>query len=189
MKHDVSKPLTKGAKRTLDAFSMEMLTMLSEKPFEEITVWQLCEAVQYPRATFYNYFEDKYDLLHYCWQTLAEQIGLSEYHHAEENTMLYLYFERIYDFTKRNETVIRRILSRNDEAGYMVSSFQNFLNHQMRLIFSTCPEATQKAIPNDLLADHYSNTLFLVWRWAAIKHPACTKKQAHQYLACLVGKV
>lgn len=59
----------------------------------------------------------------------------------------------------------------------------------MQLIFSTCLEAIQKDIPNDLLADHYSNTLFLVWRWAAVKHPACMKEQAHQYLACLVGKV
>ena len=52
-----------------------MFMLLSEKSFEEITVRQLCEAAQYPRATFYNYFDDKYDLLGYCWQTLAEQVG------------------------------------------------------------------------------------------------------------------
>ena len=84
MKYDITKPLTKGAKRTLRAFSKEMFMLLSEKSFEEITVGQLCEAAQYPRATFYNYFDDKYDLLGYCWQTLAEQIGFSDYHHAEE---------------------------------------------------------------------------------------------------------
>lgn len=49
--------------------------LLSEKSFEEITVGQLCEAAQYPRATFYNYFDDKYDLLGYCWQTLAAQVA------------------------------------------------------------------------------------------------------------------
>ncbi len=189
MKYDVSKPLTRGAKRTLKAFSRGMLTLLSENSFEEITVWHLCEAVQYPRATFYNHFEDKYDLLYYCWQTLAEQIGLGEYYHAEENAMLYLYFDRIYDFTKQHEEVIRKVLSRNTEDGYMFASFRNFLHDQMRLIFSTCPEAAQKDIPNELLADHYSNTLFLVWQWAAVKHPDCTKEQAHQYLACLVGRV
>ncbi len=186
MKYDITKPLTKGAKRTLEAFSREMFVSLSEKSFEETTVGQLCEAAQYPRATFYNYFDDKYDLLHYCWQTLAEQMGLSEYYHAEENEMLYLYFDRIYDFTKQNEDIIHKVLSHNSEIGYMLSSFRNFLNNTMRLIFETCPEASEKDIPNELLADHYSNTLFIVLQWAAIKNADCTKEQAHKYLCSLV---
>lgn len=188
MKYDVTKPLTKGAKRTLEAFTREMFILLSEKSFEEITVGQLCEKAQYPRATFYNYFDDKYDLLNYCWQALAEQVGLGEYHHAEENEMLYLYFDRIYDFTKQNEAVIRKVLLYNSEVGYMFSSFRNFLNSEMRSIFKTCPEATKKDIPNELLADHYSNTLFLIWQWVAIKNTNCSKAQAHQYLKLLIAQ-
>ncbi len=189
MKYDTTKPLTKGAKRTLGAFTKEMFMFLSVKSFEEITVGQLCEAAQYPRATFYNYFDDKYDLLEYCWQTLARQVGFEEYHHAEENEMLYLYFDRIYDFTKQNEAVIHKVLLHNSEGGYMFSSFRNFLNNTMRQIFKDCTEATQKDIPNELLADHYSNTLFLVWQWAAIKKSDCTKEQAHKYLRCLVSNL
>lgn len=102
MKYDLTKPLTRGAKRTLDAFRREMFSRLSEKPFEEITVGELCENAQYPRATFYNYFDDKYDLLNYCWLSLAEEIGLSEYHYAPESQMLFLYFDRIYSFTKEH---------------------------------------------------------------------------------------
>lgn len=189
MKYDITKPLTKGTKRTLWAFSREMFMLLSEEAFEKITVGQLCTAAQYPRATFYNYFDDKYDLLGYCWQTLAEQIGFSDYHHAEENEMLYLYFDRIYDFTKQNEEVIHKVLLHNSEVGYMFSSFRNFLNNKMRFIFKSCPEAMQKDLPNELLADHYSNTLFLVWQWAAVKRSDCTKEQAHKYLRTLVGNL
>ncbi len=188
MKYDITKPLTKGAKRTLGAFSREMFMLLSEKAFEKITVGQLCEAAQYPRATFYNYFDDKYDLLGYCWQTLAEQVGFINYHHAEENEMLYLYFDRIYDFTKQNEDVIHKVLLHNSEVGYMFSSFKNFLNNTMRQIFNDCTEAAQKDIPNELLADHY-NTLFLVWQWATVKKSDCTKEQAHKYLCSLVGNL
>lgn len=189
MKYDTTKPLTKGAKRTLGAFTKEMFVLLSKKTFEEITVGQLCEAAQYPRATFYNYFDDKYDLLDYCWQSLAGQVGFSDYHHAAENEMLYLYFDRIYDFTKENEAVIHKVLSHNSEVGYMFSSFRNFLSNTIRQIFKDCTEATQKDIPNALLADHYSNTLFLVWQWVAFKNPHCTKEQAHTYLCALVGNL
>lgn len=188
MKYDTTKPLTKGAKRTLGAFSREMFMLLSEKSFEEITVGQLCEAAQYPRATFYNYFDDKYDMLGYCWHTLAEQVGFDEYHHAEENEMLYLYFDRIYDFTKQNENVIHKVLLHNSEVGYMFSSFRNFLNNKMRFIFKSCPEAMQKDIPNELLADHYSNTLFLVWQWVTIRSTNCSKEQAHEYLKVLISQ-
>lgn len=118
MKYDGSRPMTRGAKRTLTAFSNEMLSLLTKKPFEEMTVGELCEGAQYPRATFYNYFDDKYDLLEYCWQTLAAQIGLSEYHHAPENEMLYLYFDRIYDFTRENRSTVSQILLHNPENGY-----------------------------------------------------------------------
>ena len=146
MKYDLSKPITRGAKRTLDALSSAMFFLLSGKSFEEITVGALCEQAQYPRATFYNYFDDKYDLLNYCWLSLAEKIGLSEYHYAPENEMLYLFFDRIYDFTKQHEAVIHKVLLHNSEVGYMFSSFRNFLNNNMRFIFKTCPEAAQKNI-------------------------------------------
>ena len=189
MKYDLSKPLTRGAKRTLDALSGAMFFLLSEKSFEEITVGELCEKAQYPRATFYNYFDDKYDLLNYCWLSLAEKVGLSEYHHAPENEMLYLFFDRIYTFTKHNSELISRVLSHNPEAGYMFSSFRNYLNGQMRQIFKDCPDAEEKDIPNELLADHYSNTLFLVWQWTAVKNRACDKQQAVRYLQKLLSTV
>ena len=182
MKYDLSKPITRGARRTLDALSGAMLFLLSEKSFEEITVGALCEQAQYPRATFYNYFDDKYDLLNYCWLSLAEKIGLSEYRHAPENEMLYLFFDRIYAFTKQYSAHIGHVLSHNPEIGYMFSSFRNFLSSRMRRIFRECPDALHKDIPNELLADHYSNTLFLVWQWSAVKHADCSKEMAHAYL-------
>ena len=186
MKYDLSKPFTRGTRRTLDTLSGEMFLLLAEKSFKTITVGEVCEHAQYPRATFYNYFDDKYDLLNYCWLSLAEKIGLSEYHHAPKNEMLYLFFDRIYAFTKQNSEQISRVLSHNPEVGYMFSSFRSFLNSQMRRIFRECPDALRQDIPNELLADHYSNTLFLVWQWSAVKHADCSKETAHAYLKQLL---
>lgn len=112
---------------------------------------ELCEGAQYPRATFYNYFDDKYDLLEYCWQTLAAQIGLSEYHHAPENEMLYLYFDRIYDFTRENKSTVSQILLHNPENGYMVSSFRSFLSGQMREIFKSVWMLQKRRSPRNCL--------------------------------------
>ena len=189
MKYDAKKKLSKGQLRTLDAFSKEMFMLLSNNSFEEITVGELCNNTNYPRATFYNYFDDKYDLLNYCWQTLALKIGFDEYKHSEDNEMLYVYFDRIYNFTKDNIEMINKVLLHNSEVGYMFSSFRNYLTNQMRFVFKDCPVANKKDIPNRLLADHFSNTLILVWQYSTIMDETCTRKQAHKYLRYLIDNL
>lgn len=72
MKIDVTKHLTLGAKRTLKAFRVAMFDALSEKDFDRITVNDICKKSEYPRATFYNYFDDKLDLLEYLWSYIVK---------------------------------------------------------------------------------------------------------------------
>ncbi|GAF36904.1 predicted transcriptional regulator [Lentilactobacillus farraginis DSM 18382 = JCM 14108] len=74
MKYDLSKKPTRGAQRTLTAFFKTMLGLLSKKAFETISVNEICQVSNFPRATFYNYFDDKYDLVDYCWHVLAAEI-------------------------------------------------------------------------------------------------------------------
>ncbi|MCR5640913.1 MAG: TetR/AcrR family transcriptional regulator [Lachnospiraceae bacterium] len=55
------------AKRTIKIFMESLCGLMMEKPFDKVTVSDICETSMIPRATFYNYFEDKYDLLNtYC---------------------------------------------------------------------------------------------------------------------------
>lgn len=187
MKYDLSKPISHSAERTLAAFSEALFQLLAEKAFEEISAGEICLEARFPRSTFYNYFDDKFDLLNYCWITLTKEIGLGEYRHTEENEMLYLYFDRIYDFTQAHLDVIDAIISHNPEVGYMFSSFHSFLNREMRIIFKDCQEASRMDIPNELLADHYSNTLFLVWEWATRERGGFAKEKAHSYLKLLLS--
>lgn len=67
MKINVSTKLGNFSKRVLNDFSKKMFEMLENMPLEKITVQKICDACRYPRSTFYNYFEDIYDLMDYCW--------------------------------------------------------------------------------------------------------------------------
>lgn len=49
----------KTKKALFDAF----MKLLSEKPFDEITVNELCDAAGIRRATFYKHYSDKFDFL------------------------------------------------------------------------------------------------------------------------------
>ena len=93
---------TRFAKRALEDFSRTMIELLSKKPFENIMVSEICEISNYPRATFYNYFEDKYDLLNYCWDCFGEKIDFqNDYDYMDTDEKMYDLFNSLYDFFKR----------------------------------------------------------------------------------------
>ncbi len=187
MKYDLTKKATRGAERTLDAFSGTMFELLSTKPFEEITVNELCEKSNYPRATFYNYFDDKYDLLNYCWYTIGKHIHLEQYAELDPEESLYIFFDRAYDFASTYLVNIQRILKFNSTRTFLLNHFRGYLDNQMREIFrqSSCKEHYK--IPYEIIADHYSNTVFLILEWSFLRGNNCSKAQAHEYLKYLLG--
>lgn len=186
MKYDLSKKPTRGAQRTLEAFSNTMFQLVSKHPFEEISVNQLCEICNYPRATFYNYFDDKYDLLEYCWYVLSEQIDLQQFTQIPSEQVLFVYFGRIYDLLDERYEWLKKILKFNSLNSSLILSFIEYLKKQTREIFYTCitseTQQPQIDIPVELLADHYSNTLLLVLEWIFFKQNKTDKELAHRYL-------
>ena len=65
-----------SARRTYTLLQQAFFKLLTEKPFEKITLKELCDTAMVPRSTFYRYFEDKYDLLGYCLQNLDLDIDV-----------------------------------------------------------------------------------------------------------------
>ena len=65
-------------RRTYALLRGAFLKELSMLPLEQITLTEICNTSLVSRSTFYRYFEDKYDLLHYCLLSLIEEVGLTE---------------------------------------------------------------------------------------------------------------
>ena len=65
-----------SARRTYTLLQQAFFKLLTEVPFEKITLKELCDTAMIPRSTFYRYFEDKYDLLGYCLQNFFENMDL-----------------------------------------------------------------------------------------------------------------
>ncbi|MDO4854164.1 MAG: TetR/AcrR family transcriptional regulator [Coriobacteriia bacterium] len=186
MKYDLTKKPTKGAARALDAFRGALLGLVARKSFESVSTSEVCEEAGYPRATFYNYFDDKYDLLNYCWVWLAGQMGLGRTEHEPRNQALYDIYDRMAGFTEKHAGAIRAIRVHNDEAGYLCASFHTFMAAQAREIFRDCPYAAESPVPADLLADHYTQTIMLVWQHCCLDG-AASRAKALSYLEVLLG--
>ena len=60
--------------RMKDFLAESLAALMQEKPFEKITIKQICDRTGVIRATFYNHFEDKYDALNYiCVMMLCDE--------------------------------------------------------------------------------------------------------------------
>lgn len=60
--------------RTKSSLIRTMQEMLSEMPFEKITVKDLCERAGISRITFYNYYSDKYALLEEMFRKMEAEL-------------------------------------------------------------------------------------------------------------------
>lgn len=187
VKYDLTKRPTKGAQRTLRAFSSAMFDLLELKSFEAISVNEICERSDYPRATFYNYFDDKYDLVNYCWYLLAIEIRVGEAPKLSPDEILVTYFDRLYHFFDHHHRQMTAILQHNDVDETLVASFTNYLKQTVRTIFRQVFGDLRLNIPSELLVTQCSATLLNLIEWIFLQDEPTTLAEAHRYLLILMG--
>lgn len=186
MKYDLSKKQTKGAKRTLDSFSTAMFTLLTKKNFEKININELCELTSIPRATFYNYFDDKFDLMSYCWYTLAHKIHIEDYKDIAPEQRTYIFFNRMYDLLLTNKLIIKKMLKNNPKNSLLLYHFHSYFYEKAKEIFHNS-SINLYNIPYEIISHHYCNTILLVFEWAFFENNNVSKDEAYGYLKCLLG--
>ena len=59
-----------------DLLSEGLYILMQQKPFEKITIKQICDKTGVIRGTFYNHFMDKYEALEYLIHRMYNQIQL-----------------------------------------------------------------------------------------------------------------
>lgn len=187
MKYDITKPPTRSAKRVLGAMSEALLSLLCKKNFDEITVAELCEASDYPRATFYNYFDDKYDLLDFFWLGISRMVRFEEYSKYSYGELTDVYFDRLYTLFESYESEVTQILEHNSHDGYFISSCRIYLTRSIRTMLENMYTEELIKVPFGVMAEHFANTLLLVFRERFDKSgKKPTKEKTKEYLCYLL---
>lgn len=189
MKYDLKKTPTRGAQRTLQAFSTTMYQLIANKAFEEITVNQICEISNFPRATFYNYFDDKYDLLDYCWYLITKDLQVEMQDSIQSASDLTGYLDRLYYLLDTHRDLLQQTCQYNPIDSTLVTHFNTYLKKTIRRVFYTDLVNYNVPIPLTMLADHYSNTVIMMLVAMFRQDNPITLDQAHEYLAVLLGNL
>ncbi len=148
-----------------DLLSEGLYLLILEKPFEKITVKQICDKTGVIRGTFYNHFMDKYDALEYLTNRLiVEDFDFSQAdEHVEISRRFALhalevfydkqeFFKRAFTITGQNsfESMLENIFTK------MYNSIFEYYN----VDFSKVP------VTKEYLAKHLANTsIFICHEW------------------------
>lgn len=189
MKRDLKKPLTKWAQRALTAISGALTELLCARAFEEISASEIASAARLPRATFYNYFDDKYDLLNFYWHLVfhAPVFGVDE--GTGEAPMVY--FDRFYELLERNGDTVRRILEHNTPDGYLLASCRIFMTGEIKgMLEQAQPRSDRpKSVTPDLLAEHSARTILLILEKRFLRTAQLTKQDVQTAVHYLLSEL
>lgn len=188
MKYDISKKATIGAKRTLTNLQQALLSSLCKKSFEEITVGELCEKAMLTRGTFYNYFEDKYDLLEYCFNIVRRKLDTGEkMGNCEER--LNILMNNCFDFLDENQAIVLKVLQHNSPEQFLIKQIRFYLISGMLEVSRNNTEEHQYKVPAEMAANLYSQAILIILEWKYLNQKECSKEQAQKYLKQLVSGI
>ena len=185
MKFDEIDKNRRFSKRLLDDFTNALLNLLQQKKLESITIGELCDLTNYPRSTFYNYFEDIYALMDYCWQYIYNNIKLDEDNVTHDKRTLIL-FRHTYDYMEQHRSIIDQLVSHNPKDGAMMQSLDRFIKNTIFKMINECPLSYKFPMPYHMIALHYSNTIQMILS-ACFLDQTITKEQAINYIDFLLG--
>lgn len=186
MKFEWNSSLKRGARRVLEAFTAAFMKQITKRDFDDITVNDLCEESGYPRATFYNYFDDKYDLLNFLFMRVANHVAIDEFYEAPSEDLYGLIFDKVYDLVAEVAPYIRLMMKNNAMDGYLFVSCKTYLIGRIQHHFSRLPAAETCPVPVDMMAEYYCNTLWLVLERCFVKEPILPKETARAYVRYLL---
>ena len=110
-----------SVRRTYLLLMKALLDLLAEIPFEKISLTDICRVSMVSRSTFYRYFEDKYDLLHYCVNMYIEGLRpVEDLIYFKSTDSLRQFLEYLIAQVDENITLYRRIYQTNKNGSLML---------------------------------------------------------------------
>ena len=189
MKFKLSDKTSRFAKRTLADFSEKMIAMLADMPLEEMSVQKICDICNYPRSTFYNYFDDIYDLMDYCWSAIMKDMKIEKYLNVQGEQDTEQIFSLLYEYLDRYRPQIYRILLKNSLEERCMASLRVFMKKQIGQIISKCPGTRDFPVREDIMVDYYAATFEMLLEKCFFAKEQLSKEEALQTVGFLLGSV
>ncbi len=139
------------------------MVLLQEKELEKVTVKELCDRCLIPKSTFYNYFENIYDLAVYSMDYYRKNI-LRSYD-----------YKVVYEFEDMGDTFetfllshkqeIRKIMKHNPEGSAFYAIMQKYTSDGFVRIFEKFEKYRNKDYPIRVQANISASVFICILQW------------------------
>ena len=172
--------------KTRTALYNSLLSLMEEKPFEEIRVSDICNRALINRSTFYAHFDDKYELLSSCIDNLKNSLTRELKKSQNISNTKEYYMELV-------KTFLNHIEEKKD--AYLAIAKHNSNNIVTDIICDAIDTDIQErikyynnetTIPTNILAKFYSGAVVSVAIYWMYHVNSYTKKEMIDYLTVLL---
>jgi AcrR family transcriptional regulator len=161
-----------------------LLSLLEQRPFESISVTEICEKAMVHRVTFYKHFQDKYDLLEYGLQTTQMQIF--EELHREETSQTKRKHIRILEQIARHRRLYSLMMVEKE-----THSLPSLMRQQIARDIETDLKQTQEKgiqlpMPPEVMAQFYGGAIVTLGGWWLENEMSISIEELARYLDILL---
>lgn len=189
----VSSRLDRRKARTRRQLHDALISLILERPYDEITVQDITDRADLSRATFYLHFTDKEDLLltglHEVFDQIAADAGSFSQNNldeAEEPPSLI-----VFRHAEQNRDLYRAlIMARN--SGVFAGDIRGYLARRIREHYADKVDPALSGLPSsvsvDVLCQHVASSMLglLMW-WLETDAPYTAEQMARMYQALNSG--
>lgn len=188
MKLDYRANLTTAQKRTTNIIVDTLFLLLTKKDFNEITVREICRVGLIPHSTFYNYFEDKYDVIK--WTFFKEvykyypevDIVMNHYENIDKCA------DAICDFIDKNKGILSKVAKKNPMNGAYHQIISQCCYEFGLMLAANCTRDKNFDYPYEVVFNNYINGVIEILNQSFYFGKTYTRKQIHNYFKDLFAK-
>lgn len=186
MKNYSNSKTTIATKRNNKLLSDALFALMCKRSFSTISVVDICETAMVPRATFYNYFEDKYDLFRYSFKSKFD-IFYSALGTFTPGTEKYLtnFLSVTIDYLTSHKDILTKIMLADDNVGTM--EVQKLISSKMLEAFTAAQAKLDFIVPIEPLSEFYSGALIFTIKWWLSNDPNVTKDKLIEYVSIMIN--
>ncbi|MGI6205780.1 MAG: TetR family transcriptional regulator [Anaerovoracaceae bacterium] len=145
------------------ALAESLRTLMMHMPFEKITIKDITDEANVIRTTFYNHFQDKYDLLDWIYY----EYYIKPSNQLIENNMLLEAFKLMTKNMEHDKEFLLKATRGNQDSmkDVMFRSYKDAVLKSVKSIGVDLP-SINPLFTDELVAEYYANNVtFIVLKW------------------------
>ncbi|MBP0725071.1 TetR/AcrR family transcriptional regulator [Bacillus sp. RG28] len=184
----IKNELDPRVKRTRLLLQEALLSLMSDKEFDAITVQDITKQAGVNRATFYAHYEDKYHMIRQiCRDMLQQLVQATKFLEPSNNVppeeMAYQSFLHLFEHIEENNYFYKVLLSRKGSTIFINRMYTLLQESYEKAIHYLQPNHLNIKVANDLLTSYITGaTMSTIKNWLEKDMPYTPRYIAEQLL-------